>query len=195
MGGKEVEVKYLIMEGGKEHIEKGFFILYPPTDATREEVYRNDSDMILTKALLADVFANGKKIKQGYMPVENGMEIAALIDLEVDFKPSEARLRDKGGKTFLTLKGEGGLTRNEVETEIHKDLFADLWHLTEGRRVEKVRLEKPYGAYKAEIDVYTDRDLIVAEIEVPSEEEAGKLTPIGLDVTEDKRFKNKNLAK
>jgi len=37
--------------------------------------------------------------------------------------------------------------------------------------------------------------LILAEIEVPSLEDAKRLKPIGKDVTDDEQYKNKNLAK
>ena len=49
--------------------------------------------------------------------------------------------------------------------------------------------------YTVEFDVYTDRDLIVAEIEVPSLDMLASLPVLGKDVTEDKRYKNKNLAR
>ena len=53
----------------------------------------------------------------------------------------------------------------------------------------------PFEGHTAEIDVYTNRDLIVAEVEVPTLKDAEKLSPLGKDVTTDKKYKNRSLAK
>lgn len=174
----EIEKKYLIKEGELEYVTEALFELYEHVDALKE-----------------DVLANGKQIKQGYMPIKIGENIADILGLDVEFEPKEARLRDKAGKYFFTMKGEGGLVRNEIEYEIDQSMFNDYWNHTKGNRVEKFRLKRPYQGFEIEIDVYTDRDLIVAEIEVPTTEDAFSLIAIGKDITEDKRYKNKNLAK
>jgi len=171
----EIEKKYLIRENGWS------FLLPLELDST-------------TESLKKDVLAHGKKIQQGYLTLEKGMELAEKLGMVVDFDLKEARLRDKAGKLSFTLKGKGDVEREELESEIPSNLFAKYWSLTEGRRVEKVRLEKPYKGHTLEIDVYTDRNLILAEIEVPSLEDAKRLKPIGKDVTDDPRYKNRILA-
>ena len=137
---------------------------------------------------------NGKSIRQGYRPLGAGTELSDRLGMNVDFTPSEARLRDKAGTLYFTLKGTGGLSRSELEVEVKQNVFNEFWGKTDGRRVEKVRLNVPFKVYTAEIDVYTDRDLVVVEVEVPTVEEANKLPPLGKDVTSDKSYKNKNLA-
>ncbi len=175
---QEIEKKYLIMENEIIYFTEVLRQLYPS---------------ILS--LKADVAHHGKFIKQGYLPLGTGSELSDLLGIKVDFKPTEARLRDKSGTTYFTLKGNGGLIRNELEVKVTQEVFDKYWSKTSGQRVEKVRLSKPFGDYTIEIDVYTDRDLIVAEIEVPTEQEAEKLKPLGKDVTTDKNYKNKNLAR
>jgi adenylate cyclase len=73
--------------------------------------------------------------------------------------------------------------------------------------VEKVRFEIPYGLQTIELDVYTGahEGLVVAEVEFsnnaetdlsPWEQVGAFMEPrwFGQDVTEDKAYKNKNLA-
>ena len=176
--GKEIERKYLILEDGIDSSTPQLTQIYPSIDKLR-----------------ADVHLRGNKIRQGYLDVKEGSRLAQIIDLEQDFEPTEARLRDKEGKLTFTLKGKGGLVRNESEQQIPRAIFDEYWPRTEGKRVEKVRLAIPYENFQLEIDVYTDRNLIVAEIEVPSIEDAAKITTVGKDVTDDPKYKNNNLAK
>ena len=175
---QEIEKKYLIREDGTEHATPALRSLYITVEGVRR-----------------DILANGKPIRQGYIDTEEGKQIARRLGISFDFEPTEVRVRSKGDDYFFTLKGKGGLERNEAELQITNQQFEELWPLTEGKRVEKVRLTVPYQGHNAEIDVYTDRDLIVAEVEVPTLEDAQKLVPLGLDVTEDPKYKNKNLAR
>ena len=58
--------------------------------------------------------------------------------MDVDFNPSEARLRNKSGKLYFTLKGSGGLSRKELEIEINQSIFDKYWLKTKGKRVKKL---------------------------------------------------------
>jgi len=136
-----------------------------------------------------------KKIRQGYIVEEKWEHFETKSGIEIPKEASEVRLRQKGDRFYLTFKGDGGLTRFENEEEISKDKFDSLWPLTEGKRVEKIRAEIKLGGKVLEVDVFTDRDLVLAEIEFDSEEAANNFPDIGEDVTADKKFKNKNLAK
>lgn len=176
--GEGIERKYLIREEGLDYAKDALFQLYESVDS-----------------LIDDVYEHGKRIRQGYLPENIGMELATRLQMSVDFDPKEARLRDKDGKFYFTLKGEGGLSRSELETKITSKLFDKYWLGTEGRRIEKVRLKVPYRGHVVEIDVYTDRDLIVAEVDVPTLADAERLVPLGKDVTKDSKYKNKNLAR
>lgn len=181
--GQEIEKKYLLWENGIDYTDPSFL------NVDQEEPYHSTQD------LRAIVIKEGQTIKQGYLELTLGKKIAEECSLHLDFNPTEARLRDKSGKYTFTIKGEGSLTRNEAEMKIDSELFKKYWSNTSGKRVEKIRLTKPYNGQTLEIDVYTDRDLIVAEIEFPDEISAKHFPALGKDVTEDKNYKNKNLAK
>lgn len=94
--------------------------------------------------------------------------------------------------------GQGANVRDEVEFEISGEVFDQLWALTEGQRVVKVRYRVPVGELTAEVDVYGDRDLRVVEVEFPSEAAAAAFRPpawFGEDVTGDPRYSNRLLAR
>jgi adenylate cyclase len=112
---------------------------------------------------------------------------------------TEVRLRQTDGKLFQTVKSEGGLVRDEIEIELTKDQFEALWGATAGRRLKKTRYTLPWEGKKVEIDVYHDSlaGLIVAEVEFTSASASTQFAPppwLGAEVTEDKRYKNVNLA-
>lgn len=175
---KEIEKKFLLRENGISYVSEKLQTIYPSVEELKK-----------------DVLKRGNVIRQGYLSLINGRELSDLLKLEVDFSFSEARLRDRNGKFYFTLKGDGGLSRNELEMELEESCFNNFWLLTENKYIEKVRLDILYQRHTLEIDVYTDRDLIVAEIEVSSSEEANSLSVLGLDVTENPKYKNRNLAK
>ncbi len=113
---------------------------------------------------------------------------------------TELRLRQKNDSHFLTLKGGGGLVRVEREAEISSEQFETFWPETKGRRVEKARYTGmlPDG-HVYELDIFEGdlAPLCLVEVEFASEAQALDYTPpswFGADVTEDKRYKNKNLA-
>ena len=126
-----------------------------------------------------------KEIIQGYLAItEDGTEV---------------RLRQKGKKYFQTVKSGSGKTRFESEIEITAEQFNSLWEATKGKRVEKTRYEIPHENGVIELDVYRgDLDgLLSAEMEFSSEEDSNKfIAPkwFNEEVTDDKRYKNQNLA-
>ena len=129
--------------------------------------------------------ATGSPIRQGYLV------IAA--------DGTEARVRDKKGRFFLTLKSGRGLSRTEIEIELSAQQFAHLWPHTDGRRVVKTRYTLPLGGYTAEVDRFEDAldGLFMAEVEFPSEAASRAFAPpawFGEEVTEDERYKNRCLA-
>jgi adenylate cyclase len=112
---------------------------------------------------------------------------------------TEVRLRQTDGKFFQTVKSEGGLVRDEIEIELTKDQFESLWGATAGRRLKKTRYTLPWEGKKVEIDVYHDSlaGLIIAEVEFTSASASTRFVPppwLGTEVTEDKHYKNVNLA-
>ena len=127
------------------------------------------------------------RIQQGYLAAGSGEE-------------PEVRLRRRGDRTLLTVKSAGTLVRVEEEIPLDERTFESLWPLTEGRRLEKVRHLIPHGdGLEIELDLYEGdlEGLRVAEIEFPSEEAARAFDPppwLHEDVTEDPRYRAKNLA-
>jgi CYTH domain-containing protein len=111
----------------------------------------------------------------------------------------ELRLRRYGGTHTVTLKSGRGLARGEDEVALDAEQFSVLWPLTEGKRVEKTRFSIPLKARTMELDVFHGEleGLILAEIEFTSVADAERFSPpawLGKDVTQDERYKNKNLA-
>ncbi len=107
---------------------------------------------------------------------------------------------DDGTRYFRTIKFGKGIQRQEVEEEIAAELFERMWPLTEGRRIRKRRHRVPASALTWEIDEFLDRDLVLAEIELPAIDAAVVLPPwlapsIVREVTDDPTYVNSNLAR
>jgi CHAD domain-containing protein/CYTH domain-containing protein len=103
------------------------------------------------------------EIEQGYLP---GARVVERV----------RRVRDaQAERYFRTIKGGLGLSRIEVEEEIDERLFRALWKLTAGRRVKKRRHVVPDGDLAWELDLFRDRDLVLAEVELPHEDTAVEL--------------------
>ena len=119
--------------------------------------------------------------------------------LALDPDGTEVRIREKGNRFFQTVKSSGNLQRREVEVPLTRAQFEALWPLTEGRRVEKTRYAIAFEGHVIELDVYDGAlaGLLTAEVEFASLEASAVFQPppwLGREVTEDKRYKNKNLA-
>lgn len=108
-----------------------------------------------------------------------------------------------GGEYWRAIKFGKGIERLEAQERLssHDDL--DLWFRLRDlttKRISKTRFIVDDGGFKWEIDFFHDRDLVLAEIEIPSIE-----TPIVFpdwlkpnilhEVTDDPAFLNINLAK
>ena len=104
------------------------------------------------------------------------------------------RVRIKGGKGFLTIKGKGnesGLSRFEWENEIPLDEAIELLKLCEKGKIEKTRYEVKLGNHIFEVDEFygENEGLIMAEVELKSETETfEKPEWLGKEVTDDKRY-------
>ncbi len=139
-------------------------------------------DKIVPKDLLKLFF----RVDQGYLEV-------------LDPKNEEARVRRKGSRFFLTIKKGEGVKREETEVEIPYETYDAIYSLPHLSRIEKIRYEIPAGKHTIELDIYTGNldGLATAEVEFDSLEESKSYIPpiwFGREVTEDKRYKNKNLA-
>jgi CHAD domain-containing protein/CYTH domain-containing protein len=114
------------------------------------------------------------------------------------------RLRRTDGngsqRFYRTIKAGTGLARLELEDETDARVFETLWPLTEGRRVRKRRFKIPEGDCVWEIDEFLDRDLVLAEVELPSTDAAVELPRwlapyVVREVTSEAEYKNENLAR
>lgn len=112
----------------------------------------------------------------------------------------EIRIRKKGDSYFITMKGDGSLTRLETETKIDEVTYEILKNLVKGNLIKKTRYKIPLeDNLLAELDIYGDNleGLYTVEVEFKDEEQANNFDVpyfFGKDITLDKRFKNKNLS-
>lgn len=155
------------MSGSKIEIERKFLLEAPPDGLEP---------------------ARGEAIEQGYLArVPDGPEV---------------RLRRRAGRATLTVKGAGGLARSETEVTLAPEQFDALWPATAGARLTKTRYRWPVPgseALTADLDVYdgAHAGLVVAEVEFDDETASRRFTPpvmFGREVTEDPRYKNRNLV-
>lgn len=129
--------------------------------------------------------SGGIAIKQGYLPSSNN---------------TVTRVRLKGEKAFLTIKGENnasGLSRLEFEYPIPvADAEQLIRELCQQPVIEKTRYEIPLGQHTCELDIFSgdNRGLIVAEVELASESESfAKPDWFAEEVTGQKRYYNSSL--
>ncbi len=127
----------------------------------------------------------GEEIFQGYLLVNDG----------------ELRIRRKAGRSYITVKGDGTLSREEWEAEVPAWVFDQLWPATDGRRIEKTRYPIQHEGMTLELDEYHGslKGLVILECEFLSLEasqafELPEWASDAVDVTAEKAYKNKNLA-
>jgi len=110
------------------------------------------------------------------------------------------RVRIKGEKGFLTIKGKGnesGISRFEWEKEIDISEAEALLLLCEKGAIDKIRYNVMHENHLFEVDVFfgENEGLIVAEIELQSENESfEKPNWLGKEVTSDERYYNAYLS-
>jgi CYTH domain-containing protein len=127
------------------------------------------------------------EIEQGYLPGERLIERVRCIR------------SDEGVELVRTVKEGSGLMRLEIEEAVTPDEFAQFWPLTEGRRLRKRRYRIADGNLTWEIDEFLDRDLVLAEVELPGPmidvQIPEWLRPhVDREVTEDSAYTNLRLA-
>jgi CYTH domain-containing protein len=129
-----------------------------------------------------------EEMEQGYLPGRRLIERLRIV-------------RSQGRTTrFRTVKLGSGVQRVEVEERCPAALFRAMWPFTEGRRVRKRRHLVADGDAVWAIDEFTDRDLVLAEIELPSHDAVVEY-PVWLaaviirEVTDDATYVNAVLAR
>jgi CHAD domain-containing protein/CYTH domain-containing protein len=146
-----------------------------------------------------------RKFLLSAMPAQLGRMPAAVI--EQGYLPGEQiqeRIRRSSGPSgttcWRTVKLGAGLVRQEFEEEMPESMFETLWPLTEGRRVAKRRYRVTDGDLTWEVDDFTDRTLVLAEVELPSSDTEVAvpdwLVPFVVrEVTDEPEYVNINLAR
>lgn len=132
--------------------------------------------------------AVAREIEQGWLPGERLQERVRRVK------------GPEGEKWFRTVKLGTGATRLELEEETTREVFKRLWPLTKGKRVAKRRYTVPDGALAWEIDRFSGQRLVLAEVELPSEDHRVEipawLRPVLVrEVTGEREYVNVNLAK
>jgi adenylate cyclase len=126
------------------------------------------------------------RIRQGYLSLDPERTI---------------RIRVKGEKGYITVKGmknENGFSRFEWEKEIPLPEAHELLQLCTPAIIDKIRHLVPLGNHTFEVDEFSGENagLIVAEIELSSEEEVFQRPPwLGKEVTHEDRYYNAMLVK
>jgi len=110
------------------------------------------------------------------------------------------RVRVKGDAGFLTIKGRmQGISRSEYEYEIPvADAKAMLDELSSSPPIDKTRYLVRCGAHVWELDLFhgANAGLVMAEVELASEDEPFQMPDwAGLEVSDDLRYYNSNLAR
>ena len=109
-------------------------------------------------------------------------------------KECVVRIRIKGSKGFLTIKGETkGITRKEFEYEIPVAEAQDIIDSFISKSIRKIRYEIPFESHTWEVDVFEGAldGLIIAELEVESESEEFQLPDwVTEDVSHDPNYYN-----
>lgn len=145
----------------------------------------------------------GREIERKFL-VKGGFEKAALgcVHVVQGYLSSDpqriVRVRLKGEKGYLTVKGPGALNRFEWEKEISADEAEALLSLAEPGIVDKTRYLIPAGdgRHTWEVDVFhgDNEGLVVAEIELSSEDDPfDRPDWLGEEVTGDPRYYNSSL--
>lgn len=109
------------------------------------------------------------------------------------------RIRRQDEEYYLTYKSKGLMIREEYNLPLTKDAYFHLREKIDGHLISKRRYLIPLDPYTIELDVFRSpkEDLILAEVEFPSEEEALSFTPpewFGEDVTNSSLYHNSYLS-
>ena len=132
-------------------------------------------------------------IDQGYVPGERLHERIRRVTSRGRKGPHYVRF-------YRTVKLGEGVTRTEVEEETTEAIFETMWPLTRGRRLRKRRYSVDVDGKTWELDEFRQRDLVLAELELDSEDESitfpSWLEPfVEREVTLEPEYQNINLAR
>ena len=132
-------------------------------------------------------------VAQGYLPGTRLHERVRRVSVHHGSGRKDVRF-------YRTVKLGEGVARTEIEEETTEAIFLALWPLTRRRRLRKRRYEVDVDGRTWEIDEFRNRDLVLAEIELDSEDDdvtfPDWLAPaVQREVTGEPEFLNINLAR
>ncbi|MGV3721337.1 MAG: CYTH domain-containing protein [Actinomycetota bacterium] len=152
--------------------------------ALKKEIERK---FLVRRELLPEL-PPGRRLAQGYLTFQ------PTVRVRTEKGPGEER------RAFLTIKGSGGIARDEFEYEIPFEEAEQMLTLALASVVTKTRYEFPVEddpELKWELDIFDgdNQGLIVAELEMPAEDHLHhKPDWLAEDVTNDSSYKNTQLA-
>lgn len=130
------------------------------------------------------------EIEQGYVSIDPEVRVRRSVDK----KTGEVQC-------YITIKGEGTLTRTEIETEIDENFYYDVADFMGVAMITKDYKKYKLGEWKLEVacvDAGTPREFFYGEIEFPTEEDAKNFDPpkyLGREITFSEDYKMKNYWK
>ena len=138
----------------------------------------------------------GQHLRQGYLSADSNDARDAV------FGRVRATGQPDGSESYThTVKSGTGLVREERERSLTREEFEELWPQTTGRRIEKHRhrIAAACVGLVWQVDIFVDRPLVLAEIELTHAEQPVSwprwLRQVGArEVTDDERFTNAAIA-
>lgn len=154
--------------------------------------------------------ANDREIERKYLlralPPTQG-DVPRSVEIDQGYIPGETvrervrRIRGPESTRYVrTIKVGTGMNRFEFEEDASAAFFTAVWPLTLGHRVRKRRHYIPQDGVIWEVDEFLDRDLVVAELELESEDQAIEFPPaiasvLVREVTDEPGFSNYRLSR
>lgn len=141
-----------------------------------------------------------RKFLVNYMPNLNSYKYSYIKQGYISIQPV-LRVRQKDEKYMFTFKGKGDIKREEIEKEITKEEFDNLWLKIEGEPIIKKRYIIPLeNGLIAELDIYEGNleGFKNIEVEFDNLEQAKNFIPpnwFGKDITTDIKYTNAYLSK
>jgi adenylate cyclase len=135
----------------------------------------------LVRVRLLPALEGGRRIEQAYLSASPEVRIRLIGD----------------DRAYITVKSDGGIAREEYEYAIPVAEARSMLELTPWFPILKTRYSLELDGHTWEVDRYDGENagLWSAEVELESEDEPLELPCwLGQEVTDERRFKNKNLA-
>jgi CYTH domain-containing protein len=156
------------------------------------DVFKSHFKYVNHNHLYDYVRKHGDYIEQYYIKsksVRNKLSSITNVPLNNN---QEVRIRFRNGECILTTKEGNGYERIEINHIVNGE---DVKFIKKKASVvKKHRLVIPYESNLFEFDAYHDRKLLICECEVENVEDLQTLPVLGIDVTNNKIYKNINLV-